>query len=172
LIDRDTVKAKALIEDIQREIVEALGDLRDLARGVYPPLLADQGLPAALEAQARKSSVAIVVESDGVVRYPQEIEAAVYFCCLEALQNVAKYAEASGARVRLSETETGLGFEVSDDGIGFDFSAAGHGSGLQGMADRVDALGGSIEIRSGRGQGTAVTGHIPLPREHLRTTAS
>src|SRR6266496_4355489 len=98
LIDRDGEKAKSLIEDLQRETAEALADLRDLARGIYPPLLADQGLPAALEAQARKSVVTTVVESDGIVRYPQEIESAVYFCCLEALQNVAKYASASSAR--------------------------------------------------------------------------
>jgi signal transduction histidine kinase len=164
LIDRDGEKAKALIEDIQRETSEALEDLRDLARGIYPPLLADQGLPAALVAQARKSTVTTVVESDGVLRYPQEIESAVYFCCLEALQNVAKYARASSAQVRLAESATGLLFEVSDDGVGFDASATGYGTGLHGMADRVDALGGSIEIRSGPGQGTTVSGRIPTKR--------
>jgi signal transduction histidine kinase len=164
LIDRDGEKAKSLIEDLQRETAEALADLRDLARGIYPPLLADQGLPAALEAQARKSVVTTVVESDGIARYPQEIESAVYFCCLEALQNVAKYASASNARIRLVESDAGLLFEVSDDGLGFDPSAIGYGTGLQGMADRMDALGGSIDVRSGLGEGTTVTGRIPIPR--------
>ncbi|HYT29474.1 MAG TPA: GAF domain-containing sensor histidine kinase [Actinomycetota bacterium] len=164
LIDRDGEKAKTLLEDIQRETSEALADLRDLARGIYPPLLADQGLPAALEAQARKSTVTTVVESDGVARYPQEMESAVYFCCLEALQNVAKYAGASSARVRLAESEASLRFEVSDDGVGFDPSAIGYGTGLQGMADRVESLGGAIEIRSGPGGGTTVTGRIPITR--------
>jgi signal transduction histidine kinase len=117
-----------------------------------------------LVAQARKSTVTTVVESDGVLRYPQEIESAVYFCCLEALQNVAKYARASSARVRLAESGTGLLFEVSDDGVGFDASATGYGTGLHGMADRVDALGGSIEIRSGPGEGTTVSGRIPTKR--------
>ena len=147
-----------------RETAEALADLRDLARGIYPPLLADQGLPAALEAQARKSIVTTVVESDGIARYPQEIESAVYFCCLEALQNVAKYASASRARIRLAESDAGLVFEVSDDGLGFDPTAIGYGTGLQGMADRMDALGGSIDVRSSPGEGTTVTGRIPIPR--------
>ena len=164
LIDRDGEKAKALIEDLQRETAEALADLRDLARGIYPPLLADQGLRAALEAQARKSIVTTIVESDGVLRYPQEIESAVYFSCLEALQNVAKYASASSARIRLAESDAGLVFEVSDDGLGFDPAAIGYGTGLQGMADRMDALGGSITIRSGPGEGTTVTGRIPITR--------
>ena len=86
-----------MLAELQTESTQALEDLRDLARGIYPPLLADKGLGAALEAQARKAAVPVTVETDGVGRYPQEMEAAVYFCCLEALQNVAKYAEASAA---------------------------------------------------------------------------
>ena len=95
-------------------------DLRDLARGIYPPLLASQGLGAALRAQAAKSPVPTTVAADGVGRYPQEVEAAVYFCVLEALQNVAKYAGASHAEVRLEASGDQLLFEVADDGAGFD----------------------------------------------------
>ena len=141
---------------------DALENLRDLARGIYPPLLADQGLAAALEAQARRSPVPVIVESDGIGRYPQEMESAAYFCVLEALNNVAKYAGASRAQIRLSEQDGRLIFEVVDDGLGFDLAATAYGTGLQGMADRLDAIGGTLEVRSERGAGTNVAGRIPV----------
>jgi signal transduction histidine kinase len=137
----------------------ALDDLRDLARGIYPPLLADRGLVAALDAQARKAAVTTVVEAHGVERYDQQVEAAVYFCALEALQNVAKYADATSAVVRLAASNGRLSFEVADDGRGFEPGAA-RGSGLQGMADRLDAIGGRLEIESEPGRGTVVRGII------------
>ena len=112
-----------MLGELKVETQEALQDLRDLARGIYPPLLADKGLAAALESQARKSTVPVTIESDGIGRYPQEVEAAVYFCCLEALQNVAKYAAASTATVRSSDGNGTLTFEVIDDGAGFDPSS-------------------------------------------------
>jgi signal transduction histidine kinase len=161
LTERDPAKARELIAQVKSETQSALEDLRDLARGIYPPLLADQGLAAALEAQARKSPVAVTVQPDGVGRYPQELEAAVYFCVLEALQNVAKYADAAQATVRLSATESELSFEVTDDGRGFDPSTTSYGSGLQGMADRLAALGGDIEVTAQPGRGTIVTGRVP-----------
>src|SRR5205085_9844759 len=101
-----------------------LQTLRDRARGIYPPLLADKGLAAALEAQARRATLPVAVEADGVGRYPREVEAAVYFCVLEALQNVQKYAGASRALVRLSNPDGKLVFEVTDDGEGFDPATA------------------------------------------------
>ena len=119
LTERDPPKAKDLLADLQTETGEALENLRDLARGIYPPLLADKGLVAALESQARKSAVPVTVEATGVGRYPQDAEAAVYFSCLEALQNVAKYASASRATVSLSDGDGRLRFEVTDDGVGF-----------------------------------------------------
>ena len=103
---------------LQDALQGALDDLRDLARGIYPPLLADQGLVAALQAQARKASVPTVVRSDGVGRYPQDTEAAVYFCVLEALTNVAKYSGATKAEVRLEQTNGELRLDVTDDGSG------------------------------------------------------
>ena len=162
-VDRDPAKAKAMLAEIQVETQEALEDLRDLARGIYPPLLADQGLGAALSGQARKAAVPVDVESDGIGRYPQEIESAVYFCCLEALQNVAKYAQASRVTIRLVAADGGLRFEVRDDGVGFDARATRHGTGLQGMADRLDAVKGSFEVRSAPGEGTTVVGNVPAP---------
>ena len=122
---------------------ETLEDLRDLARGIYPPLLADKGLPAALEAQARKSPVPVTVQPDGVGRYGPDVESAVYFCCLEALNNVAKYAEASTVEIRLADANGELRFDVIDDGQGFDPAIDRSRTGLQGMADRLDAIGGT-----------------------------
>jgi signal transduction histidine kinase len=151
-----------MLADLQTETNHALEDLRDLARGIYPPLLADKGLGAALESQARKSAIPVSVEIDGIGRYPQEAEAAVYFSCLEALQNVAKYAHATSATVRLAQADRTLSFEVSDDGRGFDPAAASRGSGLQGIADRLAALGGELEVHSAPGDGTTVAGRLPV----------
>jgi signal transduction histidine kinase len=141
----------------------ALDDLRALARGIYPPLLADQGLVAALQAQARKAAMPVTVEANGIGRYPQDTEATVYFCVLEALQNIAKYAAASRAVVRLGCPGGTLEFAITDDGAGFDPAAAQNGTGLQGMSDRLAALGGAFGVRSQPGHGTTVTGRLPVP---------
>lgn len=162
MIERDPPKALELMSQLQADTTDALDTLRDLARGIYPPLLADQGLGAALESQARKSAVPISVEADGVARYPQEVEAAVYFCTLEALNNLAKYADASRAAVSLTQSDGTLTFAVSDDGVGFDSSRDSNGTGLQGMADRLDAIGGALEIRSAPGEGTTILGRVPV----------
>jgi signal transduction histidine kinase len=162
LVGHDDAEAHQMLLQIRAEIKEALSDLRDLARGIYPPLLADLGLVAALQAQARKSALPAVVEGDGLGRYPQEAETAVYFCALEALQNVAKYARASRAIVRLSAPNGALAFCVEDDGVGFDPDAKGHGSGIQGMSDRLAALGGELRVTSTPGAGTIVKGSVPV----------
>jgi signal transduction histidine kinase len=159
---KDVERAQSLLDQLQGETQEAMENLRDLARGIYPPLLADQGLAAALQAQARKVPFPVEVEPNGVTRYPAEAEATAYFCVLEALQNAAKYAEPSRAVVRLGEEDGRLVFSVSDDGSGFDVKATAKGSGLQNMADRLDALGGSIEVTSSPGGGTTITGRIPV----------
>jgi signal transduction histidine kinase len=141
----------------------ALEDLRDLARGIYPPLLADQGLAAALQAQARKAPLPVTIETDSLGRYPQDTETTVYFCTLEALQNITKYAAASQATVRLACTGGSLQFTITDNGTGFDTTTARHGTGLQGMTDRLAALGGTLAIRSQPGHGTTLTGQLPVP---------
>jgi len=160
--DSDPVKARELAVSLQSEAQAALEDLRDLARGIYPPLLADQGLPAALEAQARRSASPVTIEAAGLGRFPRDVEAAVYFCCLEALQNVAKYAGGASAIVQLGVNDGNLTFEVADDGVGFDPANTKHGTGLQGMADRVEAIGGSLAVRSTPGAGTVVSGRVPV----------
>jgi signal transduction histidine kinase len=162
LVDRDASKAGEILDQIGAETQDALENLRDLARGIYPPLLADKGLVLALEAQARKASMPIDIVPDGVGRYPQEVEAAVYFSILEALQNTAKYANASRASVALEQRDGSLTFEVRDDGAGFDPEARGYGTGLQGIADRLAALDGAVHVRSAVGAGTVVTGSLPI----------
>jgi signal transduction histidine kinase len=160
VLRRDPDRAAEMLEELQTETAAALENLRDLARGIYPPLLADKGLLVALEAQARKAAVHVSIETDGIGRYSPDVESALYFCCLEALQNVAKYARATNAEVRLSASGEELAFEVTDDGDGFDTGTMPPGSGLQGMADRLEALGGILEVRSEPGAGTTVTGRI------------
>jgi signal transduction histidine kinase len=162
LTGTDPEKGREILRQVQRGLQDALEDLRDLARGIYPPLLADQGLVAALTAQARKSPVAVTVEADHIDRMPQDAEAAIYFCALEALQNIAKYADAGAATVRLRRDDRDLLFEVSDDGRGFDPDVTGYGTGVQGMVDRLAALGGALKIESAPGAGTTVIGRLPV----------
>jgi len=161
-IDRDVAAAHDLLATLQQDATTALEDLRDLARGVYPPLLADRGLAVALDAQANRSVVPVHVRADGIGRFPVEIEAAVYFSCLEGLQNVAKYAEATHVDVALDRVNGHLEFQVRDDGRGFDVTATSYGTGLQGMADRLAALDGELEISSAPGEGTTIVGRVPV----------
>jgi signal transduction histidine kinase len=149
-----------LLDGLATDANDALENLRDLARGIYPPLLADKGLASALEAQVRRGTIPVDMHDEGVGRSPPDVESALYVCCLEALQNVAKYAHATHAEVRLSATGDELAFEVLDDGDGFDPKTMPLGSGLQGMADRLEALGGILEVRSEPGAGTTVAGRI------------
>jgi signal transduction histidine kinase len=159
----DPAAVTELVAAVRNGVRAALDDLRDLARGIYPPLLADQGLIPALQAQAGKASIPVEIDADGIGRYPQDTEAAVYFCTLEALQNITKYASASRAKVGLSCSDDSLRFTVTDNGTGFDTATTRHGTGLQGMADRLAALGGALQVRSQPGQGTTLRGELPLP---------
>jgi signal transduction histidine kinase len=162
-VEKDPARARQTLAELKVDTDEALETLRDLARGIYPPLLADRGLVAALESQARKATLPVDVHADGVGRYPQDIEAAVYFCVLEALQNVQKYAAASRAIVHLGERDGDLDFEVEDDGHGFDPATASRGSGMTNMADRLDALGGELLVAR-RGSSMTVGGRLPIGR--------
>ena len=160
LLGRDPDRALQILDQLKSDADEALETLRDLARGIYPPLLADRGLLVALESQARKATVPVSVEAEAIGRYSQDIEAAAYFCVLEALQNVQKYAQASQVAVRLRGEEDGITFAVADDGRGFDVASMKRGAGLTNMADRLDALGGELQISSVPGEGTTITGSI------------
>jgi signal transduction histidine kinase len=162
MLERDTARAGTMLDSLGDVTTQALEDLRDLARGIYPPLLADRGLPAALGAQAHKAALPVTVECDEIGRYEQNVEAAVYFCTLEALNNIAKYARASHATVALEQTNGSLSFTVTDDGAGFDIDITSYGTGLQGMVDRLEAVGGSLLVESVIGSGTTVIGTVPV----------
>ena len=157
----DPEQVRELTGQLRDGLRAALDDLRALARGIYPPLLADRGLAAALRAQADRAPTPVHLDADGVGRLTREAEATVYFCVLEALQNVAKYAAASLTTVELRQAGGRLTFLVTDDGAGFDLAGPVTGSGLQGMRDRLAALGGSLTVSSVPGRGTTVTGALP-----------
>jgi signal transduction histidine kinase len=158
----DPAEIREITGELRAGLRAALDDLRALARGIYPPLLADQGLAAALQAQASRAPFPVQIDADGIGRYPREAEAAVYFCVLEALQNTAKYARASRATVSLSSPDGHLEFSVADDGAGFETAEAADGTGLQGMADRLAAVGGTLHVHSQPGHGTIISGGLPV----------
>src|SRR5215470_4981667 len=151
------------LEDLSGEVSDAARELRDLAHGIYPPLLAESGLPAALAAAARRSTLPTTVDAADLGRYPAEVEATVYFCCLEAIQNASKHAgDGATLSLRLREDAGMLTFDVVDDGKGFDAQARGLGAGFRNMADRLGALGGSLQVESAPRRGTTVSGVIPV----------
>jgi len=164
LVERiaDSEKVKSMLRKVASDADEALEALRDLARGIYPPLLADQGLAAALEAQAGKAPMPVTVHATKISRHSEDVEAAVYFCCLEALQNSVKHANASSVEVELTEKDGVLSFCISDNGGGFDLATTPHGDGLLNMADRLEAIGGRLEVQSSPLGGTSVMGHLPV----------
>ncbi len=153
-----------LLDRLSGQADAAVDAMREFARGVYPPLLEAEGLPAAINAHARRSPIPVSVDSNGIGRYPREIESTVYFCVLEALRNTVQHGEASQATVTLTRSNGSLEFLVADDGIGFDRDAV-RGVGLTGMADRLDALAGELVIHTEPGNGTTLTGVVPVPSD-------
>ncbi|MGZ5213325.1 MAG: histidine kinase [Actinomycetota bacterium] len=162
LLMKDPSKAQAMLTELCDQVDDALDTLRALALGIYPPLLEEQGIAAAIAAQYVRSDLPVRLQTDGTGRYPIDTEAAVYFCVLEALQNAAKYSHASAVEVRLTESMAVVSFEVSDDGIGFEMDGAASGTGLAGMRDRLAVLGGDADVWSEPGKGTIVRGRLPI----------
>ena len=163
IMDADPIKAGQILQGLIPEADAAIENLRDLARGIFPQVLVENGLVAALRSHISKSGLAATVESNvDTGRFDPTLEAAVYFCCLEAMQNASKHAPAQSIELRLTKTDDSIQFSITDHGPGFDPNEVKTGSGLQNMADRVEALGGSIRITSARNEGTSVMGKIPL----------
>jgi len=162
LAGADVDQALAMLDDARNDVLATVEEVRGLAHGIYPPLLLDRGLSEALQAAAGRAVLPTTVAADGLGRYGQDVEAAVYFCCLEAMQNAGKHAgDGATVAVHVVAEDDGLRFEVADDGAGFDLANGVRGHGFVNMADRLGAIGGSVEVWSAPGQGTRITGHIP-----------
>lgn len=158
----DVEAAMKMVEEARTDVQVTVEELRSLAHGIYPPLLMDRGLPEALQAAAGRAVLPTTVDAAVAERYEQDVEAAVYFCVLEALQNAGKHAgEDATIAVRIGVDDGELRFEVSDDGAGFDLGQRAGGHGFVNMADRLGAIGGSVEVWSAPGQGTRIAGRIP-----------
>jgi len=159
----DDAQERETIERLGGEVEQAIDELRDVARGLYPQVLGQLGPGAALETVARRSGAPVHVHHNELARHPEPIETTIYFCCVEALQNAGKHAGPEArVDVRLRQQNGHAIFEVSDDGAGFDPAAPHRGAGLTNLADRVAAVGGTLEVQSAPGRGTRVTGRIPL----------
>jgi signal transduction histidine kinase len=158
----DPGQGERVLAAVGRQMDDLLHEVRSLARGIYPSLLSERGVGEALRAAARSSPVAVEVRGR-VGRYAEDVEVAVYFCCLEALQNVAKHAGPDApATVTLWEGEGRLSFQVRDSGVGFSPRNGSRGSGLINMRDRIEAVGGELAVNSQRGRGTSVRGSVPI----------
>jgi signal transduction histidine kinase len=162
LAERDPSKAAEMLDQLTSDVQETLQELRALAHGIYPPLLMDRGLTEALNAAAGRAALATTVEADDVGRYHPDVEAAVYFFCLEALQNAGKHAgEDAEAVVKVWREDGLLRFSVSDNGAGFDAKDFTGGAGFTNLSDRLGAIGGSFHLDTAPGKGTKLEGWIP-----------
>jgi signal transduction histidine kinase len=165
LVDKAPAESAAL-QQLGGEVEEAIDTIRELALGIYPSLLAEQGLPEALRSAARRSPLWTSVRAEGIGRFRREVESTVYFACLEAMQNAVKHADgATAVSVVLAMDNgsgDGLAFEVCDDGRGFDQAAVPAGNGLLNVRDRVAAMGGSLRVQSTPQVGTVVAGVLPV----------
>jgi signal transduction histidine kinase len=165
LADSAPTQARTVLEGLAGDVQNALDQFRDLAQGIYPPLLVERGLGEGLRSAVASAPVPVRLETGAIGRYPPEVETTLYFCCMEAVQNVGKHAGTGAlATVRIWEGQEGLLFEVTDNGAGFDSPADGRGSGLTNMSDRLGALGGRLSIASSPADGTRITGAVPLDR--------
>jgi signal transduction histidine kinase len=165
LAGTDPAAAGAVLDELAGDVRDALDEFRDLAHGIYPPRLVERGLADGLRAALSRGPACARIECETLPRYGPEVEATIYFCCLEAVQNAAKHAgNGTRATLRLWEEDDGLQFEVSDEGAGFDVAARARGAGLTNMEDRLGALGGRLSISSSPGHGTRVSGVVPLDR--------
>jgi signal transduction histidine kinase len=164
LLGSDPDTAQGLLEELRDDVQATLTELRNLAHGIYPPLLRDRGLGEALHTAANRATLVTDVEVEDDERYPAEVEAAIYFCILEAMQNAGKHAgESATVQVHVGHDEQRLWFEVVDDGAGFDPALAVEGHGFVNMRDRLGAVGGDLQVESAPGKGSTLRGAMPRP---------
>jgi signal transduction histidine kinase len=162
-LKEDPARGQQALGAVKAQMDDALQELRSLARGIYPPVLHEYGLASALRSVADRSSIPITIRASGLPRFQQEVELAVYFSCLEAIQNIVKHAGPEPrAAVTIWEDGARLRFLVKDTGVGFDSQTSMPGHGLTNMRDRMDAIGGTLEVVSQRGRGTSVQGAGPV----------
>jgi signal transduction histidine kinase len=161
--EHDNPHEASTLRGFSTEIEQALEEFRSMTWDIYPAILSDRGLADAVRAVALRAPIPTLVEVGALAEYPLEITTAVYFCCVEALQNVAKHApDAAGAQIVIGEQDSMLRFSVTDDGPGFPKDRTRLGAGMINMRDRMAAVGGELKIRSAPGQGTNISGKIPL----------
>jgi signal transduction histidine kinase len=160
--DVESGEQAPLWDGVERELADALQDLRALASGILPPALSDHGLEAAVQELADRSAIDVSIAALARTRLPQHVEVAAYFVIAEALANVAKHAHASCASIRVTATDSHVCVEVADDGVGG--ATLEHGSGLRGLADRVEALDGRLAVLSPEGAGTTLRAELPCER--------
>jgi signal transduction histidine kinase len=161
----DPARALDLLRQVRSQITEAVRQLGDLGAGLYPPTLANEGLAAALTERSSRAGLTVHLEIPASLRqrrFPEQLESAVYFCCLEALQNAAKHAR-TPVTLRLATDAGALVFTVVDRGPGFDPDAGHTGAGLANMSDRTAAVGGELVVNAAPGAGVTITGRVPIP---------
>jgi signal transduction histidine kinase len=170
--DAGASAVRSELDEVGEHLDEAIDELREVAHGLYPPVLSRMGLRNALEHISYHATTPVAIDAARIGRHPVALESAVYYCCSEAIQNATKHGGAGvHISVALREHDDELSFEVTDDGPGFDPSEAHGGTGLQNIRDRVGALDGHVSIVTAIGHGTAVSGSIPLPRDQDRSDA-
>jgi len=157
------IEASAALEGFADDVEAAIDEVRDLAHGVYPALLTSQGLSAALASAGRRAAPGVTVHAHNLRRCRQEVETAVYFSCLAALDNAAKHAGDGPVSIYVIETGDALRFMVRDSGVGFDPSRTPAGNGIANMRDRLAAIGGTLTVEAAPAQGTRVSGYVPHP---------
>jgi signal transduction histidine kinase len=162
VVAEDPEAAIEMLDGLGVAVQDTIKELRELAHGIYPPLLVDSGLTEALRAVANRSPLDVELSTEGIGRYGRDVEAAIYFCCLEAFQNAGKHAPDSRVTIRIWEELGGLLFEVNDNGPGFDAALAQRGHGYVNMMDRLGAIGGAVRWESQPGEGTTIRGSVPL----------
>jgi signal transduction histidine kinase len=162
-VKEEPVRGRRMILSVGRQMDDVLEALRSLAHGIYPSLLDERGLGEALKSAARRCPLPVSVDARGVGRFSEDVEVAVYFCCLEALQNFVKHSGPGAvATIRLRAEPDRIRFQVTDTGIGFDMEELRDGKGLVNMRDRIEAVGGTLSVTSRKGLGTSVRGSVPV----------